>query len=193
MIRIVKKTIEFLITYVNKRSLKGSVYSRGVPKINGRIVVRNSGGEISFGDSVVINSRYTANPVGGGNCTGFFLKPGARLLIGDNVGMSNVTIYVWEEIIIGNNVLIGGGAQIYDTDFHSLGYEDRVLKGDNKVAVKPVKICEGVFVGANSTILKGVTIGARSIIGAGSIVTKDIPPDEIWAGNPAKFIKEIKL
>ena len=48
-----------------------------------------------------------------------------------------------------------------------------------------------VFIGANSMILKGVKIGDRSIIGAGSVVTKNVPSDQIWAGNPAKFIREI--
>ena len=57
----------------------------------------------------------------------------------------------------------------------------------------PIVIGNDVFVGANSIILKGVTIGDRAIIGAGSIVTKDIPKDEVWAGNPAKFIRKIKL
>ncbi|MNL65825.1 2,3,4,5-tetrahydropyridine-2,6-dicarboxylate N-acetyltransferase [compost metagenome] len=55
---------------------------------------------------------------------------------------------------------------------------------------EPIIIEQDVFIGANSIILKGVTIGARSIIGAGSIVTKNVPADEIWGGNPAKFIRK---
>jgi len=50
---------------------------------------------------------------------------------------------------------------------------------------------DNVFIGANCIILKGVKIGDRSIIGAGSVVTKNVPSDQIWAGNPAKFIREI--
>lgn len=59
-------------------------------------------------------------------------------------------------------------------------------------AVNPVVIKNGVFIGANSIILKGVTIGEKAIVGAGSVVTRSIPDGEIWAGNPAKFIRKIK-
>jgi acetyltransferase-like isoleucine patch superfamily enzyme len=63
-------------------------------------------------------------------------------------------------------------------------------RSDKKHAVKlKVIIEDNVFIGAHSTILKGVTIGKNSVIGACSVVTKNIPPNEIWAGNPAKFIK----
>lgn len=60
-----------------------------------------------------------------------------------------------------------------------------------KRASAPVIIEDNAFIGARSIILKGVTIGANSIIGAGSVVTKSIPANEIWAGNPAKFIRKI--
>jgi acetyltransferase-like isoleucine patch superfamily enzyme len=63
---------------------------------------------------------------------------------------------------------------------------------DKKSAIKkPVIIEDNVFIGAHSTILKGVTIGQNSIIGACSVVTKNIPQNEIWAGNPARFLKSI--
>ena len=56
----------------------------------------------------------------------------------------------------------------------------------------PIAIGDNAFIGAHSTILKGVTIGANSIIGAASLVTTNIPDNEIWGGNPAKFIRKIK-
>lgn len=188
---IIKKMIIFFIRNMNRYNLRGSVFKGEFPEVNGLLIVRNNGGRITFGHDVVVNSRFTANPVGNSHQSGFFLKPEADLIIGDNVGMSNVMIYSWSSIVIEDNVLIGGGVQIYDTDFHSLGYTARVLEGDSDVIVEPVKICEGAFIGANSIILKGVTIGAHSIVGAGTVVTKSIPSGQIWAGNPAKFIRSV--
>lgn len=79
---------------------------------------------------------------------------------------------------------------IYDNDFHSISYTERI-NGDKNIKAAPVIIQDGAFIGAHSIILKGVTIGARSVVGAGSVVAKSIPSDEVWAGNPAKFIRKL--
>lgn len=87
---------------------------------------------------------------------------------------------------------IGGGVCIYDTDFHSLDPILRNSAEDIKFRkTKAILIKENAFIGAHSIILKGVTIGKNSIVGAGSVVTKSIPDNQIWAGNPARFIKNI--
>ena len=80
---------------------------------------------------------------------------------------------------------------MYDTDCHAISYADRRDVKTDIPKRQKVIIGENSFIGAGSTILKGVTIGNRSIIGAGSVVACDVPSDEIWAGNPAKFIKRI--
>ena len=86
-----------------------------------------------------------------------------------------------------------GGTKVYDTDFHSLDYTKRRISkedmGDKKMA--KVTIEHDAFIGAGCLILKGVTIGACSIVGAGSVVTKSIPPHQLWAGNPARFIRAL--
>lgn len=81
---------------------------------------------------------------------------------------------------------------VFTTDFHSLDPKTRRGKDDimNRVSA-PVIIEDNAFIGARSIILKGVTIGMNSVVGAGSVVTKSIPANEIWAGNPAKFIRKI--
>ena len=138
-----------------------------------------------------INSRYRNNPIGGQTFSSFYIKENAIISIGQDTGMSNVSIYAAKGVSIGNHTKIGGSVKIYDTDFHSLSYEDRMDRETDYPKTAEVKIGNNVFIGANTIVLKGVTIGDRSIIGAGSVVTKIIPEDEMWAGNPAKFIRKI--
>lgn len=85
------------------------------------------------------------------------------------------------------------GVKVYDTDFHSLDYtKRRTSREDQKnKKMKKVTIEHDAFIGAGCMILKGVTIGACSIVGAGSVVTKSIPANQVWAGNPAKFIRNL--
>ena len=105
--------------------------------------------------------------------------------------MTNSTINCHESITIGNYVNIGEGCVITDSDFHSLDWRDRMDGTDiRKKRNAPVVIKDWAFIGMHSIILKGVTIGEKSIIGAGRVVSKDIPDGEIWAGNPARFIKK---
>lgn len=145
---------------------------------------------IVIGDNVSINSSAWSNPIGCGSRTYLQVSENAVLTIGNGCGISNTAITCEQEVTIEDNVTIGSGCHIYDTDFHPLDYSERV-KGYYKgcpTKRKPIRICEGAFIGAGCFILKGVTIGKHSIIGAGSVVTKDIPDGEVWAGNPAKKI-----
>ena len=126
-------------------------------------------------------------------CSKINTSKGACLFIGDNFGMSNSTICCTKSITIGNHVKIGVGCMIFDSNFHSTNWIQRKdYRTDVPNAIKKsIEIQDHVFIGARSIITKGVTIGARSIIAAGSVVIKDVPADEIWGGNPAKFIKKI--
>lgn len=84
---------------------------------------------------------------------------------------------------------------IYDTDFHSPRPEERQsrqLDIANK-RTAPVRIGDNAFIGAHATILKGVSIGRGAVIGACSLVTRDVPDGEIWAGNPAIKIRALEL
>jgi acetyltransferase-like isoleucine patch superfamily enzyme len=134
----------------------------------------------------------SANPIGGDDRTIFSLKNNAILMIGEETGISNTAIVCHENVSIGDRVRIGGGTKIYDTDFHSLSYEERKDYLTETAKSKPIRIDDDVFIGAHCIILKGVQIGKRSIVGAGSVVTKTIPEDEVWAGNPARFIRKIQ-
>lgn len=150
-------------------------------------------GVIEIGKHVSINSAGWANPVGYGNKTYFQVLRNGRIEIGDYCGLSNVAITSGSHVRIGQHVMIGAGTKIYDTDFHPVSYEKRIIPGnpEENISTAPISIEDGVFIGAGSLILKGVTIGKHSVIGAGSVVTKSVPANEIWAGNPAKFIKKV--
>lgn len=164
-----------------------SFSSNGIPYI---MVARR--GKFIIGNNFKMNNGINGNPIGSYRKCTFFVDRDAILTIGENVGISQTAIICHISITIGNNVKIGGGVSIYDTDFHSLDPEIRKSKDDIKYRVeKPVVIKDNAFIGAHSIILKGVTIGENSIIGAGSVVTKSVPDNQIWAGNPAKFIRNI--
>lgn len=114
--------------------------------------------------------------------------PTAQITIGDHVGMSAVTIVSHRLITIDDHAMIGAGTIITDSDWHclSLDVTERHTK-DGKTA--PVHIGRNAFIGTRCIILKGVTIGENAIIGAGSVVTSDIPDNAIAAGNPCRIIK----
>lgn len=127
------------------------------------------------------------------NSTGskIVVEAGAKLTIGNKSGMTNTAIYCQQEVFIGDYVNIGAGTIIFDTNFHSTNWQDRIDRATDisKRKNAPVRIEDFVFIGAKCIITKGVTIGEKSIIAAGSVVTKNVPAGEIWGGNPAKFIK----
>lgn len=121
----------------------------------------------------------------------FLVYPNAVLETKGTLSLSNTTIVATKRVVIGNNVMIGGGNFIVDCDFHSMDYNDWCTPEDEKkMKSKEVIIGNNVFLGMNCIILKGVTIGDGAVIAAGSVVTKSIPANEIWGGNPAQFIKK---
>jgi acetyltransferase-like isoleucine patch superfamily enzyme len=160
------------------------------PSINGILKIHGNG-LIQIGTNVRINSSESSNPIGGMTFAMFAAYGDGKITIGNNVGMSNCAIVCRGSVTIEENVKIGGNVKIYDTDFHALDYDSRNNNDSDIGAVKPIKIKKGAFIGAHSIILKGVIIGEKSIIGAGSVVTKSIPDGEIWAGNPAIFVRKI--
>ncbi len=158
----------------------------GVP-----ILQKHRGSKISIGDGLDLRSSKTSNPLGLNHpvvlCTWF---RSSELIIGENFGMTGGAICAAEHIQIGNDVAVGANSTIIDTDFHPLDAEERRRNLPAKTA--PVCIEDDVFIGMNCMILKGVRIGRGSVIGAGSVVTRDVPPYSIACGNPARVIKKFR-
>jgi len=118
-------------------------------------------------------------------------KNGGKIELNEGVCMSGCTIYSIDSIVIGRNTNIGSGCKIVDNDFHPLPYSRRYpVEYLDKVKKRPIIIGEGCFLGTNSIILKGTTLGKNCVVGAGSVVSGNWPDNSIIAGNPAKLIKE---
>lgn len=154
-----------------------------------KLVINRKAGNVCIGNNVKFNNY---NDAGWNSKCSIWVRERASLSIGDNSGFNGVFLYAADNIVIGKNVKVGGGTRIFDTDFHPLNY---IVRRDSNegTKTKPVIIHDDVFIGTNSIIGKGVEIGERSIIAAGSVVVKSVPAGEVWGGNPAKFIKSLQL
>ena len=148
-------------------------------------------GRIELGDYCRLNSGFNSNPVGASTRMTVWVGPQGRLKIGDRVGLSNSTIVCMNSVSIADDVFIGGDCKIYDTDFHPIPMADRI-HNLTAPSVAPIAIGRGSFIGGHSILLKGTIIGEGAVIGSGSVVAGSIPAFEIWAGNPARFIKKIE-
>lgn len=158
---------------------------------NGMPVIKcNEKASIKIGNYVIVNSSVLSNEAGITHPTFIVaVTPKSKIIIGDNCGISGASIVARESIIIGQNVLIGAGVCIWDNDFHPLFADERQSTQDSLIKSRPVIIENNVFIGAHTIVLKGVTVGKNAIIGAGSVVTKDVLENDIVAGNPARRIK----
>lgn len=153
------------------------------------VIRRHPQGVIRLGRQVTILNELAENPAGISHPTALCAcRAGAELLIGDEVGISGAILYAWRRIEIGDRVCVGAGAAVYDSDFHPMDPEQRHRREESTIAVAPVVIGPDVWLGANCLVLKGVTIGARAVVAAGAIVTKDVPAGAVVAGIPAQVV-----
>lgn len=162
---------------------------KGIP-----VIFNKSGAELIIGDNVTINSSFLSNLVGLYQRTIIVTRTAdARIRIGSNVGISGATIYARKSIQIGNNTLIGGNTKIIDNDFHPVDPNVRSITPNDHIGVRPIEIGQNVFIGCNCLILKGAKIGDNAVIGAGSVVSGEIPANCVAAGNPVKVIRYLEI
>jgi galactoside O-acetyltransferase len=152
---------------------------------------------MSVGEDCIISGSY------------YFEIETGKISIGNRTFIGNCTFICIDEIEIGNDVMFAWGITVADNDSHSIYSEERkndvkdwkkgidennIGKYKNWTNVKRAKICikDNAWIGFNSIILKGVTIGEGAVVAAGSVVTKDVPPYTLVGGNPAKTIKQLK-
>lgn len=198
--KILKKAI--LIRTLRKNRLQINISKNTIIQENAHFVLRNPLEDrkyIEIGDSSLID------------CDFFVENEKGKIIVGDRVHIGgNTRIICIDSIIIGNDVTIAWDCTLYDHNSHSINWEER--KNDTLKEVSDLKICgdftksknwdvvvhkpivieDKAWLGFNVTVLKGVTIGEGAVIGACSVVTKDVPPYTVVAGNPASIIKKIK-
>lgn len=158
------------------RIIRGTI--QGMPYLNGRL-------NIEIGDNVTFHSVITF--------AGNKIYDNPVLRVGDSTYIgSRVSIAVAREVVIGKHCYLADNIIVRDNDGHPVDY---LLRRKNepvsKEAVASVRIGDDVWIGSGSLILKGVSIGDRSIIAAHSVVTKDVPQDTLVGGNPAKIIRSL--
>lgn len=181
--------------------------------IPGDLSTREIPDNIEVGEGTVIDSaasfeRYKATgPCGlrvGANTTisrtSLAAEETATIEIGEHCYLADAALACVERITIGNEVVIASGATIVDSDFHPFGYEDRIADAvalspagswDDRpdIAARPVEIGDGVRIGFNATILKGVRIGNGAVVGPGAVVSADVAPGAYVIGNPAEEVE----
>ena len=167
---------------------------KGIP-----VIFNKKGARLILGDNCTIKSSFLSNLVGLYYRTIIVTRtPEAKIVIGNNVGISGATIYARNQIEIGDNTCIGGNAKILDNDFHPIEWEERnrLLKdvhgGDaDTIPSKPISIGKNCFIGCNAIILKGTVLGDGCVVGAGAVVSGKYPENSVIAGNPAKIIRTV--
>lgn len=134
-------------------------------------------------------------------CCVVFERESAVFSVGDRCFIGKTLISVADRVEIGNDVLISWGATITDHNSHSVTFSDRQCdvedwhdhrKDWSSVKIGKVVIQDKAWIGFNAILLKGVVVGEGAIVGAGSVVTKDVPPFTIVAGNPARIVRELR-
>lgn len=159
--------------------------------VSGRPII-----DIRPGASIIIGDDCELNSINRGYHVSMFAPvklfadiPGALITIGEKTRLHGSCLHAYNRIEVGRRCLIAANCQIMDCSGHDLGFNDVQNRIYTKGTSKPVIIEDDVWIGANSIILPGVRIGHGSIVGAGSVVTKEIPPMVVAGGNPARLLK----
>jgi len=175
-----------MIAHKKGLKIEGRVLLRGLP-----IVDTIEGASITIANNVTLNSRNRGYHINLHSPVKLFAdRPGAEIYIGENTRIHGTCIHAYEKISIGESCLIAGNTQIFDGGGHDLSFPDVENRINTRGNANPIVIEDNVWIGANCIILPGVCIGNGSVIAAGSVVYKDIPPFVIAGGNPAKVIKD---
>ena len=192
IVRKIKSFIGLLKTkYINRRHiiLKGKINVSGIP-----LFKFSKTGKIIIGDNVSFKSNNNSYHLNMHSPVKIMAdKPGSLIEIGENTRINGSCIHAYKKISIGKNCLIAANCQILDCSGHDLSFPNVGNRINTTGVAKEILIEDNVWIGVNSIILPGVRIGYGSVISAGSVVTKNIPPMCLAGGYPAKVLKNYKI
>jgi len=168
--------------------------------VNGTLSLGPSARILAGGVSYRAGCRLTVGEQSIVNGNIVFERDRAEVIVGKRTWIGNSVLSVASLVTVGDDVLISWGVNISDHGSHAVGWRDRsgdVLdwsegrKDWTHVPIRSVTICDKAWIGLNSIVMKGLTIGEGAVVGAGSVVTKDVAPWTVVAGNPARVIRTI--
>ena len=174
--------------WILEARLKGVQVGRGVIMMGRPLISVAKGSRFQLGDQVRINNSLRANPLGCFQPSVLrTLCPEAELILETNTGISGCVLCAARSIRIGEGTIIGSGALLIDNDFHQPSGQWGWCNAP-EVGARPIRVGRGAFIGARAIVLKGVTIGDRAVVGAGAVVTQDVPSSCLAVGNPARIL-----
>lgn len=185
---IFSKLFIFRLSKITNIKIGRNIRVNGIP-----IIDIQNGSNLYIGHGVTLNSRNKGYHINMHSPVKLFAdRLGAKIFIGDNTRIHGSCIHAYQSVIIGKNCLIAANCQIIDGNGHDLSFPDVENRINTKGSSKPILIEDNVWIGANSIILPGVTIGKGSVISANSVVNKDVQSMVVAGGNPAKIIKNYR-
>lgn len=190
--RILARSLNFILRqFFSLRrniTIHPTAYLRGTP-----IITVYKSARLSIGNETLINSHNHLYHANMHTRTKLIAdKAGARIIIGKNTRIHGTCIHAREKVVVGDRCLIAANTQIMDCNGHDLSFNHPEARINTTGNTKPVIIEDDVWIGLGVIILPGVRIGRGSVVGAGSVVTKNIPPMSIAAGNPAVVVKTME-
>ncbi|TMO64184.1 acyltransferase [Pseudoalteromonas aurantia] len=195
---MLKKTINNKLNLGRGALIKGcprvyitSIYNEASPSYQfSKEEIKNS---IIIGENCFMDSTQAAafpNPPVKLSCNKLVSRPLGKINIGNNCTLQGTSICSYDSVEIGDNVMFGPNVVIMDSSGHAL--TDRGADNEEqRIKISPVTVGDDVWVGYGCIILPGVTIGRGAVVGAGSVVTKNVPPLTVVAGNPCQIVKRL--
>jgi acetyltransferase-like isoleucine patch superfamily enzyme len=187
--RLFGKLLAMRLSISSNVVLEGKIIVFGTPLIDIR-----KGSKLYLGDGVILTSRNRGYHLNIPSQVKLFAdRPGAEIRIGDETRIAGSCIHAWRSVTIGKRCLIAGNCQIVDSNGHDLSFPNVENRLHTSGSSSPVVIEDDVWLGTNTIVLPGVTIGKGSVIGANSVVSSNVPPMVVARGNPAEVVLDYRL